>query len=318
MDSKHKYPEILVDLSDLQSQALEQLDSYVKKLQNNGAHGIVLDLYRTNHLISSVHVPNEVQSFRENQIDQDDFLHLFEQYHSDDFTVLPRVFDPELVNWYDKISGTERVLTHGGDITYKRLLESLEKTDLTVFLTVKASQLKTIRQALEWLNNTEIMLIHGEYSTSPDTLDRFTILRNEFKKNIGLADPTGRFDRIKSLSSHPPSCWIPRPDPNREQTGWTSFEDLKSIKEQLTPDRSSTKSDSISDDSFQLDERDRLYQQNHRRSLMADRSLTAGSILSKEMVRELRPGNGLPAEEIDNIMGMLIQRPTDPQEIITY
>jgi hypothetical protein len=36
------------------------------------------------------------------------------------------------------------------------------------------------------------------------------------------------------------------------------------------------------------------------------------------MVRELRPGDGLPAEEIDNVIGMLIPRPTDPQEMISY
>jgi len=293
---------------------MNKLSSRVQELESSSADGIVLNLYRTNYLASSVHAPDEARTLRDNQLDREEFRTLHEEFHSDSFAVVPRLYDSELLHWYTQIPTAKRVLTDGGDITYKRLLESMNETDLSVLLTVKASESDTVQRALNWLADTEITLIHEEYPQFPDTLDRLRILRSQFENDVGLADPAGRFERIESLFSHSPNYWIPCFRPLSEETGWT-LGDLESIKEQLKSNRNN---DSTEIDSLQLDERDQDYQRNRRRSLMADRSLTAGSTLSKDMIRELRPGSGVPAEEIDTVNGMLIQRPTDPQEIISY
>lgn len=313
MSNQNESCEILVDLSGIQNRSSKQLRSHVEQWTTGGADGVVLDLFRTNYLVSSVHAVDEARSFRAKQLDREEFLFLHEEFHGDSFAVLPRIFDPKLARWYNQLSDANRILTDGGDITYKRLLETLNETDLSVLLTVKASGPDTIHQALEWLSDTETELIHEEYRNEPDTLDRFSALNVQFDKRPGLADPAGRYERIKDLTPHP-SYWIPRFDPDSDEREWTP-QNLESIKEKLESSANDVTETNVS---FELGTRDREYQKTDRRSLMADRSLAAGSTLSEDMIRELRPGNGLPAEQIDTVTGMIVQRPTDPQEIISY
>jgi sialic acid synthase SpsE len=315
MNSTHS-SNLYVDLSHIQSRSPDELQSQIETFQESPADGLVLDLYRTEQLVSSVYSLDEARTRREYQLDREDFLSLHQTLRTDSFEVLARVYDPELVRWYAEETTSDRILTHGGDITFKRLLETMNQTDLEVLLTAKASQLDTVERAQTWLSDTETTLVHEEYENEPETLERYNILRSRFGERIGLADPSGFLDRTDSFPVHSPSCWITRPahpDQNDE-----TLEQLARINEQFNQTQSNGEPSTTNDKSISFAERDHEYRQNSRRSLMASQSLSAGSVLSRDMVRELRPGDGLPAEEIDNVIGMLIPRPTDPQEMISY
>lgn len=315
MNSTHS-TNLYVDLSHRQSRPVDELQSQIRTFKESPADGLVLDLYRTEQLVSSVYSLDEARTRREYQLDREEFLSLHQTVQTDSFEVLARVYDPELVHWYAEETSSERILTHGGDITFKRLLETMNQTDLEVLLTVKASQLDTVKRARTWLSDTETTLVHEEYENEPETLTRYDALRTHFGERIGLADPSGSLDRIDSFPVHPPSCWITRP-PHPDQNGETR-EQLAQINEQLNQMESNGEPTPTNHESISFTERDHEYRQNSRRSLMANQSLSAGSVLSRDMIRELRPAEGLPAEEIDNVAGMLIPRPTDPQEMISY
>jgi sialic acid synthase SpsE len=57
---------------------------------------------------------------------------------------------------------------------------------------------------------------------------------------------------------------------------------------------------------------------SHRRSLFVVKDLKAGETLSRENVRSIRPGGGLPIAEFENIIGLKVAQDTPRGTPVTW
>lgn len=324
MKNHTENPYVLVRVPVQSSGDGDALDDLLESLKAEPVDGVVLDLYRTSRLISRIHCPDEADDFDDRQLDRDEFLDLHERFDDGTFDVVGQLYDPELVEWYAEETETSFLQLHGGDITYKRLLESVASVSRDVVLTVKAAERSTVDRALEWLGDPEgVLLLHEEYESGESRTNRYRGLA-EWDAPRGLGDPTGDPEITRSILAESPAVprlWQPHLRTGPDEPGYTT-ESILELAGELKASESVTGDDSgdpeVDGTPWDLTDRDRTYQRTYRRSLMADRHLSAGSTLRPGMVRELRPGNGLPAGEIDTLDGILVQRPTEPQEMISY
>jgi sialic acid synthase SpsE len=309
-------PYVLVDLTLYQDQDLQTLFDTIEDLQSIGADGVNLSIFRTNHLISMVHCPDEADHYREFELDKPDFRELFNQYQTQDFDLIPTVYDLDRLEWYANLNPHGYAGVDAGDITFKRLLTTISSLELSPILSIKASTRKTVEQALKWLTpSPEKILLADLFSADPEQLEtELGRLLSVEGDALGFADQFGQRELAECGRDNGAALWKPLYAPDRSK-GYTIdgleplIEDLKGMDGHLP---------SPVDGEWELTEKDRDFQQKYRRSLMADRGLPAGGKLDSSMVRELRPGRGLPADKIDELNGMLIQRPAEAQQMISY
>lgn len=312
-------PYVLVDFSEVQTFDYDRLRDCLDGMVAAQADGVVFSLFRPGYLTSMIHSPEEADTLRDQRIARGALKDLRVEYSETNFDVLATIYDPELLEWYAELPGRSAFLIDPGDITYKRFLLRAFELDLSAGVRIKASRYSTVERALGWLGGPKgTILLHEAYrdadESSLDGLDRFS----QFDvPAIGFADPTGNPDLARKARRKGVSLWCPWLAPDMNGSGYSLqhlarlIEEIKKIQPESPGIRSSC-------GPWELTDQDHRFQQSNRRSLMADRSLSAGTTLTYDMIRELRPGVGLPADQIDNCVGTLIQRPTDPQEMITY
>jgi hypothetical protein len=183
-----------------------------------------------------------------------------------------------------------------------------------ILIRTELEEVNKIRKTLEWYQKDSPVLVPGlsrdlRVSVSKTLLEEYVRDVYDLSSSIGL-----------SLNTVDITHLIHEFDPSLESLIYeiqieNFLETTARDSAEENPDAKPMETDSISSEDQQalLD-----YRSKYRRSLMGDQSLSAGDSLEQSMVRELRPGGGLPANKINQCLGMLIPRPTDPGEMIPY
>lgn len=304
---------ISIDISSHQRRSLKDLNELCEKITDTPANGINFALYRTNHLTSAIHRPEKADYLKNREISKETFRDFVERYSSSGFEVTATVYDPELLQWYAEELDSPYVCIDAGDITFSRLQKTANDHGLPVILDVKASTVETIQQALDRFESDESLLLLHETYPDDTQLQGYQALQKHFDATGGISDLSKNTRLLLEARKHGAEFFKIHvgTEENKMDRIEKTIHDLKNtIPEDIDSE--------MTEDFPELDDRDREFQHENRRSLMADCSLSVGELLSVDMLREMRPGEGLPADEIDNCLGMPIQRPTDPQEMITY
>lgn len=262
---------------------------------------VQLPLYRTDHLVSSVHDAEQAREYRRTELDRDTWASLADEARRAGTRLAPTVYDPTLLEWVLQ-RDPPYVRFHGGDLTYRRLLSGAATASVPVFLGTKAATPDEVDRALDWL---------GEAA----------------ERTVRLGGLAGKPD-----SSDPPSGLIVPPDPRERPRPNRPLPRVLEL--QLRPEDGSAGTVTRTLRDLQRRLRDRFNSTSPagsepeppprppedpgpvRRSLMADRPLSAGTILEPDMIRELRPAGGVPAGRIRECLGLRVARPADPMEMI--
>ncbi|MFB6346437.1 MAG: N-acetylneuraminate synthase family protein [bacterium] len=311
---------VCVDLTQA-AKSRADFETLIKECSELSVDAVNVPLYRTDHLISLVHRSDEADRYREFELSREQFQALENTAHDEGLTLTATVYDPELLKWYETSLKAGFCFFHGGDITYRRLLETASDTSLTPVLSTAASTPDEINRGLEWLGE-DVLLLHErlgpEFGSETAHPDRLEWLREEFGKPVGLRDCGPGSKSPQAINEA--TLWVPQLNTETSETGY-SFTELESMLGQLQDGslESSGETDRSPERNGAEPEGDvEAYKKNYRRSLMAGQSISAGATLKEEMIRELRPAGGLPADKIRECIGILVQRPTDPQEMIAY
>lgn len=105
-------------------------------------------------------------------------------------------FSPELIDVVDPFVKIHKVAS--AELTHVRLLEKLKKIGKPVILSTGASGAGDIRMALETLGGTPVRLMHcvAAYPARATNLERITLLKNVFGKEVGYSDHSISCDDI--------------------------------------------------------------------------------------------------------------------------
>lgn len=298
----------------------DELKNRIRDCAELGVDAVSVPLYRTDHLVSLVHRSGEASDYRDRQLPRKLVEELGETTRDSGLDFTATVYDPELLEWFDSRIEAPFYCLHGGDVTYRRLLETAGQTSKATCLSTAAAGEDEIQQALDWVGTPSTLLLHEPLEETAPIPNRVRWLRETFNRPVGFLDRFGALTETPGIL--PDSCdlLVVLLDGDSSTTGYSRAE-LQSLIETLrntSPSESGPGGESIETDPLDFDEVLEDYRSEYRRSLMASQSLSAGQTLTEEMVRELRPAGGLPANRIRECLGMMVTRPTDPQEMIAY
>lgn len=315
---------------------VETAHELIRQLDDAGADCAKLQLFRTDYLVSSVHQSDVVDVFRQHELSRDEYKSCVEIADNLDIDLAASVFDRELLEWYVEETDPPFIKIASGDLTFKRLLTLAGEQDCPVVMSVGGGTLEEIKRAIKWIGpeETDLRILHciSQYPAPADRLHlrRINMLREETNCPVGFSDHSKSMAAPLIAASLGASIWERHVTLDSSQEGpehefSLEIDDFREIISQL-PEASRQDPTDIADDTevmlgseeIELTEEDREFRQQGRRSLMADRMLSPGSPLEEDMIRELRPGTGLPPERYEDCLGLPIQRPTEPLHMITY
>jgi len=316
--------------------SVESAQTLINKLADAGADCAKLQLYRTDHLVSGVYMENVVEVFRRHELSREDYLRCQETAIDAGLDLAASVFDRSRLDWYVEETEAPFIKIASGDLTFKRLISEAGKHDLPVIMSTGAGTIDEIKRARDWLDTGEgeVYLLHcvPQYPASENRLNlrRIETIAGETDCLVGFSDHSESSAAPVIASAMGAVIWERHVTLDSDQEGPEHefslevdalnqvIDSMKKAWEHPLDDLSENHRRLLGDGDLKLDSEDHEFRENARRSLMADRALSAGSTLSEDMIRELRPGTGLPADRIDECLGLPIQRPTDPLHMISY
>lgn len=287
---------------------VERARAIVEAAAEADVDAVQLPLYRIDHLISSVHAPERARQYRRTQLDRDAYASLTRAAREAGTRLAPTVYDPMLLEWVlDR--NPPYVKFHHGDLTYRRLLRRAAGATVPVHLGVTGGTEDEIRSATDWLDDAAedtVFVARREPPVNPHHRSEGRILDVEA---TGRSGP-GTLREARLLEAR-----VSPDDASEANLTETVTRPLDRLRSWIHGDNPTGGDPSASSGEPAPPPRGDL--RRVRRSLMAARSLSAGTLVDRKMVRELRPGGGIPAERLEDCLGLRLARPADPGEMIS-
>lgn len=269
---------------------------------------VQLPLYRTDHLVSPVHDAEQAREYRRTELDREAYASLADEARRVGTRLAPTVYDPTLLEWVLQ-RNPPYVRFHGGDLTYRRLLSRAAMASVPVFLGTAGATPDEITRALDWLG---------------EAAERTVLLNRKGQTSGGSPPARGRILDAGNPREHPGDLREARVLEGRLSPNEPSGSDLartvtRPLQQLARLIRGGTDGGNPPPSAGPGSESPPGHPQDPgsvRRSLMADRPLSAGTILEPDMVRELRPAGGVPAGRFRECLGLRLARPADPMEMI--
>ena len=315
--------------------SIERAIEMVRAAAAAGAWAIKFQLYKAENLVvkdspkyweDELGTETQFQAFKKS----DHLSYMDYKEISDECTRLGIIFfatpfDLEAVDVLEDL-GTPIYKVASGDITHKRLLEKIRATNKPVLLSTGASTIPEIHRAIEWLGSDPqkicILACTLTYPTpdSDGNFYRIQSFKEEFKDYlIGFSDHTlgdaggwmtaalggtcieKHFTLDKDLGEVPDHVMSVDPD------------ELASLVVACTRGAILRGNSAI-----EVRNSERPALQNARRSVVASEFITAGTRITSEMVTAKRPGSGIPASEIDDVVGKTALIDMEEDFVISY
>ena len=308
----------------------------IRQLAEAGADCAKLQLFRTDHLLSA-HVDQDViETFRAHELSREEYQECLKIANERDIQLAASIFDLDTLQWYIEETDPPFIKIASGDLTFKRLVTDAGNSEIPVILSVGGGTLKEIKRAIEWLepNKETLTLLHcvPRYPADESELHlrRIQTLTDQFDFPVGFSDHSESSNAPRIASALGAVAWERHVTLDSTQKGpehGFSME-IQELSKQIPkvkqafenkPSESIQKAETILGEAdIKLTDADRTFRKETRRSLMAEQPIPAGSILEEKLIRELRPGTGLPAGRIDDCLKLPVPRPVEPLHMIPY
>ena len=209
------------------------------------------------------------------------------------------------------------------DLTYLPFLKKVAKTGLPVVLSTGMGNEEEISRALEILQpECPIILLHcvSNYPSQYDEMNLHCMetLRSRFNVPIGLSDHT--LDNLSAVVAASLGVvfiekhfTVDRKLPGVDQSISIEPQELNKLKTELI-----NVNQILGDNKKQIQPSEIPVRKSARRSLVARIDVSAGTPLSEEMIACKRPGTGIPAAELNNVLGKLCKNDISAEQVLTW
>jgi N,N'-diacetyllegionaminate synthase len=219
--------------------------------------------------------------------------------------------------------GTPAIKIASPDLTYLSFLEKVAGTRLPVVLSTGMGDEEEISRALEILQpKCSIILLHcvSNYPSQYEEMNLhcMEILLSRFNVPMGLSDHTT--DNLSAVVAASLGAvfiekhfTVDRKLPGVDQSISIEPSELKKLKTELV-----NVNQILGDDKKQTQPSEIPVKQSARRSLVARINISAGTPLSDEMIACKRPGTGIPAAELINVLGKPCKIDISAEQVLTW
>ncbi|MHC4385453.1 MAG: N-acetylneuraminate synthase family protein [Planctomycetota bacterium] len=236
-------------------------------------------------------------------------------------------FDDHFVDFLDELMPFYKVAS--ADITNLPLLRKIASKNKPVLLSVGASYLPEIHQAIEWLQQTgagPIALLHCvlEYPTLIEhaNLETIAYLQSEFPDmTIGFSDHVTPSPRCTSLLA----AWLKGADilekhytldktlPGNDHYHAMDPDDVREFVHDR--DQIGAMLGTFGKTVLTCEEIPRKFA---RRSLVAAQDIACGSVITEAMIIAKRPGTGISPEKYDEVIGKVAKQSIKEDDVLTW
>ena len=281
----------------------------VKIAKNSGADMVKFQLFSTKYFIN--------KNFKSKK---NNFLKIYKRFKSLEFSVdqwkkiiqfgkkksikvFFSIFDEDSIMTLKKL-GVKTVKIPSGEITNISLLKEINKRKFKVILSTGMSNISEISQALKYLRNCKVDVLHciSEYPTYFPNLGAINLLKTKFKKKIGYSDHSKSLI-VPALSVMIGAHIIEKHftyNKNQKYGDHKMSLNPPELKEMIRNIRFAEKC--VKKTQKKVTQKEKKLQFIARKAVYLNRDLSRGQIVKKRHLSFLRPMSGIPAEKYFNII----------------
>ena len=308
--------------------AKKMIESAVK----NGADAVKLQTFVAKEMISNRLIADDPDNpgheiplyefFQRYELSRSDYETLFAYAKTLNIPLFSTPFDESSLEMLTEL-GVPAIKIASPDLTFIPFLERVAERGLPVVLSTGMGNEEEISQSLKILKpKCPIILLHcvSNYPSSYGEMNLRCIetMRSKFKVPVGLSDHTmGNLTAVVAASlgavlieKH---FTLDRKLPGVDQSISMEPQELKQLKTDLVD-----VAKIMGDDKKQTQPSEVSVKQSARRSLVARLDISAGTVLTSEMISFKRPGTGISPAEINTVVGKSCKRDIRAEEVLTW
>ena len=290
------------------SLACRMIDDAIK----SGADGVKFQTYITEHLMTVDNPAYKI--FKDLELSADDFRQIAQYCKSKNVPFISTPFCHETVELLAELD-VPAFKVASSDITYLELIGRIAEYCKPVILSTGMSDFREIDNAVETIlrkNNNQIIILHciSKYPPAEEDLclNAIAVLKNRYSHfRIGFSDHTGSSTaavaaRALGATFFEKHFTSDRSLPGPDQQISTSPAEMKIYTDAIHS------ADKMCRTLSAADRADMTIAPFARRSLFAMNDIHSGSTIQPDDITALRPGDGIPANEMDSIIGKTAAR----------
>jgi N,N'-diacetyllegionaminate synthase len=298
----------------------------------NGADAVKLQTFIAKEMVSNSLIAddpdnpgNEIpfyEFFQRYELSQSDYEILFTHAKKINIPLFSTPFDEGSLEMLVEL-GAPAIKIASPDLTYLPFLEKVANTGLPVVLSTGMGNEEEISKALEKLQpNCPVILLHcvSNYPSQYEEMNLHCMetLRSKFNVPIGLSDHT--IDNLSAVVAASLGAvfiekhfTVDRKLPGVDQSISIEPQELRKLKAELV-----NVNQVLGDDKKQIQPSEISVKQSARRSLVARINISAGTPLTGEMIACKRPGTGIPAAELNDVLGKPCKKDIRAEQVLTW
>jgi N,N'-diacetyllegionaminate synthase len=269
-------------------------------------------------------ISNQYDLIKKLELSFSEFKELKIYAENQDLIFLSTPFDLDSVDFLELLNISCYKIS-SGDLTNKQLLTKISSLGKPIILSTGMSNLDEIKEAISWISSKEhpipLALLHcvSSYPAQIEdcNLKSISLLEEKFHLPVGFSDHT--IDSVAAITAVAlNSCIIEKhftldkkmkgPDHSMSLDPNDLVEFVKSIRKAETSLGNKIKN------CLKCEEEIR---EIARKSIVAKKDLSEGSIITKDSIAIKRPGTGIPPKFFDKLIGKRILQKINKDDILT-
>lgn len=311
---------------------VELAKQMIESAAKNGADAVKLQTFVAKEMIANGLMAddpdnpgNEIpfyEFFQRYELSRTDYEILFAYAKTLNIPLFSTPFDSASLEMLVEL-GMPAIKIASPDLTFLPFLEKAAETGLPVILSTGMGNEEEISKALKILGpKCSIILLHC-VSNYPSQYEEMNLrcmetMRSKFKVPVGLSDHT--MDNLSAVVAASLGAALiekhftaDRKLPGVDQSISMEPLELKKLKEDLIH-----VAQILGDDKKQIQPSEVPVRQSARRSLVARMDISAGTVITPEMIACKRPGTGISPSELSNVVGKPCKKSVRAEQILTW
>jgi N-acetylneuraminate synthase/N,N'-diacetyllegionaminate synthase len=296
---------------------------------SSGADAVKFQLYRGDHLVSSVASPARNEHFKKFELTKDQHIYLAERVRAAGVQYMASVWDEEMLSWIDPYIETHKV--GSGDLTCYPMLKALAKTSKPIILSTGLSSLGEVAATVNFIANCDpsyldegklaLLQCTSSYPTPDDAANLRVV--PAFAAQFGL--PIGYSDHTLGSEALEYAYVLGARIIEKHFTDTREGKSFRDHLVSLTAEETRAYLDKLgkieallgcSKKQLTRAETEVEHEISFRRSIYAKHDIPVGTILSSEDITTLRPKAGVCASKYYDVVGKVINRSVQAMEPI--